>query len=352
MAILLRTPEYAIARPGQTLVGWSLRLRVEGSDTVDFPDAEATGVPFQEQARPEAALSGMTALNAGIQTDPAKVSYYRVKNSYAEAGRRLEYAVTIVAGDPTQRTPSQLILQKGQKMLLGTLKIRGTNSGTARLTADSTEPIASRLVLLSDSGELSAVDLAAPEPLARVNVGPDAEKLRVEGQALSDVPAGVDSHLPFTRPFRIEIWSQNAVPTWRDGTDLPLATFNKVQPDNNGNFAVRDLPTEVILAGTYDLRATGDGTLSYLYQNLRIESYVHHSGNLPQVIRVTVGPFPSGDLDGDNRVDDNDLSRLKSSFGREIHETDAGPSADFNADGIVDGQDFSLMAANYGTRGG
>ena len=352
LALSVRIPESANVRAGQLLVAWHSGLKVMGSDVIDLPDAETTGLPFREQAGPQAALAGMKPLNAGPQAGPATGSYYRIKNSYTEVCRRLEYAIAVVADGAEQQPHSQLGLQAGQEALLGTFTLRGTGTGTALLSVDSTKPAASKLVLMSNAGELSTADVAAREPLARVNVGPYAEKLRLEGRVLSDVPDGVDSHQPFTRSFRIEVWNQGAVPAWRGGTDLPLATFYNVRPDDNGKFAVRDLPTEFLQAGAYDLRAIGGGTLSYLYRDLQIESSLHQSGYSPQVVSVVVGPFPSGDLDGDNLVDDNDLSRLKSNFGREVQDTDAGPLADFNADGVIDGQDFSLMAANYGRRGG
>ena len=318
---------------------------------IDLPDARSTGLPIQEQAHPQAALTGMGPWNARAQADPNIGSYFRVRNSYSEEERLLEYAVAFVPGEVSEEAHPQLMLAPGRQVLLGALAIRGSGVGTARIAVDSTAPGSSMLVTANSFDELSVTDSAHQDSLAWVNVGPDAEKVRLEGRALSDVPSGVNSRLPFTRPFRIEVWRQDAVPAWQGGTDLPLATFNNVRPDNNGDFAVRDLPTEFIQAGTYDLRATGDGILSYLYEDLRIHHSVQYSGNLPQVISVTVGPFSSGDLDGDNLINDNDLSLLESSFGKEVGETDSGPLPDFNADGVVDGQDFSLMAANYGTRG-
>ena len=352
LALSVRAPVSSSLTPGQLLAAWHIRLKVEGGNVVDLPDAQTTGMPIQERPSPQAALTDMGLLNARDQADPTIGSYFRVKNSYSGPDRLLEYAVTLVSSEVSEKAHPQIMLTPGEQVLLGTLAIRGSGVGTARIAVDSTDPDYSMLVTANSFGELSVLDLARGESLAWVNVGPDAEKVRLEGRALSDVPLGEHSHLPFTKPFRIELWGEGAVPAWQGGTDLPLATFNNVRPDDNGNFAVRDLPTELIQAGTYDLRATGDGVLPYVYEGLRIHPSIHYSGNLPQVIAVTVGPFPSGDLDGDNLVDDNDLALLKSSFGKEVGDTDLSPLPDFNADGVVDGQDFSLMAANYGTRGG
>ena len=351
MALVLRAPEQVSLMSGRSLVGWSIRLKVMGNDAVDFPDAEATGILFQEQPRPTAALAGMGLLNASAEADPANRKYFRVKNSYSEQDRSLEYAVTFVSNEISEEAHPQLMLMPGKQMLLGALTIRGSGIGTTRVTVDSTDPDSSILVMANPAGELSATDLARQDSLAQVNVGPAAEKLRLEGQALSDVPDDVNSHLPFTRPFRIEVWVQGAIPKWQGGADQPLATFDSVRPDNNGNFVVRDLPAEFIQAGTYDLRVTGDGTLSFLYRNVRIDPSIHQHGASPQVVSVVLGPFPSGDLDGDNLVNDDDLSLLKASFGKEVYATDSRTIADFNADGVVDGQDFSLMAVNYGRQG-
>ena len=351
LALFVGLPEPASYRPGRSLVAWHVRLNVVGSDVVEFPDAETTGLPFREQAGPQAALAGMNSLNTVPPADRAGGNYYRIKNSYSVRERSLEYAVTIVGGKVGQSAQLQLRLKAGERKLLGTLTLRGKGAGVARLVVDSTERAASKLVMLDPAGELSVADLASREPLAQANVGPAAEKVRLEGQIWSDVPTWEDSRQPFIKPFSMEVWEEDAVPVWQGGPDLPLATFNHVRPDDNGEFVIRDLPAELIPVGTYDLRVTGQGTLSYLFQDVGIESSLHPSGGPTQVLSVTLGPLPSGDLNGDNLVDDNDLSQLVASFGREIGETEAGSTADFNADGVVDGQDFSLLVANYGRRG-
>jgi hypothetical protein len=173
----------------------------------------------------------------------------------------------------------------------------------------------------------------------------------MEGQIWSDVPEGEGDHQPFGKPFRLEVWNQSSVPAWLGGTDLPLATFDNLRADDAGTFVVRDLPTGFIPNGVYNLRAIGDGTLPYLYEeNLRVESPAP-SAPSPHTVTVTIGPLSSGDLNGDNVVDDADLNHLVSNFGREVREVETGQLADFNDDGVVDGQDFSLMAANYGRQG-
>jgi hypothetical protein len=351
LALIIRAPESANNSDGQSLFAWDVRLVLEDSNVVDLPDMAARGLLFREQDRPQSALAGLNLLNAGTLTDPSAGSYYRVKNSYSESDSRLEYAITTVAGEAGKLAQNQLDLEAGEEVLLGTLTLRGNRSGTARIVVDSTSPTASKLVLLDPSGELTVVDLSVRDSLALVNVGPEAERTRLEGQVWSDVPVGQDSFQPFTRPFGIEFWKQGSLPESQGGTDLPLPTFSNLRADDNGLFVIKDLSQALVPEGTYDLRAIGEGTLPYIHENVRIEASVHRPGDPPQVLTAILGPLRSGDLNGDAVVDIHDLSLFASSFGREVRETASGPSADFNGDGVVDGQDFSLMAANYGSRG-
>lgn len=351
LALFVRAPESASDRPVRILVGWHLRLKVEGNEVVDFPDGETMGAPFREQMSLHAKLVGMNPLDSGPQRSASTTNYYRIRNSYSERDRQLDYAVIIVGSETGLDPQSQLELAAGDEALLGTLTLRGSGPGTARLVADFTTPMPSKLVVINSSGELNVIELAAQETLARLNVGPDAEEVRLEGQIWSDVPAGEGSQQPYTSPFRLEVWKRGAVPRWQGGTDLPLVTFNNVQADNNGYFAISDIPTQFVTGGTYDLRAIGSGRLPHLLRNVQIKSSDHQGGNRPQVVSVIVGPLSSGDLNGDNLVNENDLIELMSSFGREVRDLKVGLLADLNNDGVVDGQDFSLIAANYGRRG-
>ena len=155
LAPSVRAPVSSSLTPGQLLAAWHIRLKVEGGNVVDLPDAQATGMPFQEQARPQAALTDMGLLNARAQADPTIGSYFRVKNSYSGPDRLLEYAVTLVSSDVSEKAHPQITLTPGEQVLLGTLAIRGSGVGTARIAVDSTDPDSSMLVTANSFSELS-----------------------------------------------------------------------------------------------------------------------------------------------------------------------------------------------------
>lgn len=351
LAIYVRVPESTSVSSVQSLVAWHLRLSIEGGGVIDFPDSEAQGIPFRENDAPQSALAGMSPIDIVGQASPPAGKYFRVKNLYSERDRRLEYAIALVGDEYESQGNLHLKMNAGEALMLGTLILRGNGTGTARLVIDSADTTPSTLVVLNQSGELHPIDLQHGETLAWVNVEPENAKVRLEGQVWSDVPDRHESYLPFSKPFRLEIWESDSLPAWQGGNDIPLETFNGLTPGYNGAFAIEYLPAEFSSGNTYDIRATGDGTLSYLYDNLRIESPANPGNDSVQVVSVTLGPLPSGDLNGDNLVNDIDLSRLTASFGREVRDGEIGALADFNSDGVVDGQDFSLMGTNYGRRG-
>ena len=351
LAISVRAPESTIASPAQSLVAWHLRLAIEGSGVIDFPDSGTHGMPFREHDAPQSALASMSPIDVVGQASPPAGKYFRVKNSYLERDRRLEYAIALVGNRPEEPGNPYLKMSAGEALVLGTLTLRGNGAGTARLVIDSADTNASTLVMLGQSGELYPIELQHGEILASVNVEPAIRKIRLEGQIWSDVPDRHEPYQTFSKPFRLEIWESDSVPAWQGGSDVPLATFNGLSADDSGAFAIEYLPAEFILGNTYALRVTGHGTLSYKYDNLRIEAPVNKVNGSIQVVSVTLGPLHSGDLNGDNLVNDDDLSRLAASFGRGVRDAEIGTLADFNSDGVVDGQDFSLMGANYGRQG-
>jgi len=351
LAISVRAPESTIASPAQSLVAWHLLLAIEGSSVIDFPDAGTHGMPFREHDAPQSVLADMTPIDVVAQANSPRGKFFRVKNSYSERDRRLEYAIALVGDRSEEPGNPYLRMSAGEALVLGTLTLRGNRTGTARLVIDSADTNASTLVMLGQSGELYPIELQHGETLASVNVEPEIGKVRLEGQIWSDVPDRHEPYQPFSKPFRLEIWESDSVPAWQGGSDVPLATFNGLSADDSGAFAIEDLPAEFILGNNHALRATGHGTLSYKYDNLRIEAPVNPVNDSIQVVSVTLGPLHSGDLNGDNLVNDDDLSRLAASFGRGVRDAEIGTLADFNSDGVVDGQDFSLMGANYGRQG-
>jgi uncharacterized protein (DUF2141 family) len=58
-------------------------------------------------------------------------------------------------------------------------------------------------------------------------------------------------------------------------------------------------------------------------------------------LEVQVGPLRIGDLNGDGRVDGNDLGILLASW------SNAGPG-DLNGDGVVNGDDLGILLGAWG----
>ena len=352
LALIVRLPDSTTSvLSQQSLAAWYVRLIVEGDDAVVFPDVVVTGRPFQERTLPQLALRDLVRLGEDVQADPSAGRYLQVTNSYAPHNRRLEYGIALVGAGARSAGEDRLGQAGAIDVVLGALTVRGTATGNARLVPDSAGPTPSTLVTLDDFGELRSFYPDTWNAAAKINVGPNAERARLEGQAWSDVPESMDSYRPFTGPVRVEFWKQGAVPAWEGGADAPLATFSNIQPRADGSFIISDLPVQLVPDGVHDLRASGPGTLSYLLSNVVVETNKGLSGSFPTIVEATFGPLGSGDLNGDNQVNDADLSTFRSSFGQEIAAGETSSLGDFNADGLVDGLDFSLMAANYGRKG-
>lgn len=69
-----------------------------------------------------------------------------------------------------------------------------------------------------------------------------------------------------------------------------------------------------------------------------------------QIARFTVSGTQAlqGDIDGDGRVDGQDLIQLALSFGARSSSARYDPAADLNGDGIVDGQDLAVLGSAFG----
>ena len=298
LALLVRSPDSASISPDWSLVAWHLKMRVGGDNVIGFPDVGSAVTPFIESTGALTALSGVNPINAGIQADTASSNFYRVRNSYSETERQLDYAIAILRGENAGQAQPSPGFMAGEKALLGTLTLRGAGTGTAQLSIDSGEPSASKMVLRTSSGELDVIEVPSREPLARVNVGPDAEKLRLKGKIASDIPGNEGEYQPFGKPFKIEVWQRDATPSWQGGPDMPLATFSNILGDQHGSFVIRDIPTRFVSGGTYDLRVIGNGTLPYIKREVPINPSDRQSGNLLNIVDFAVGPLASGDLNG------------------------------------------------------
>lgn len=71
--------------------------------------------------------------------------------------------------------------------------------------------------------------------------------------------------------------------------------------------------------------------------------YPQGGGELSAEVAVTVRGSTSGDIDGDGRVDDDDLNTLRSWFGHSA--TGANDARDLNHDGVIDERDLPLLEA-------
>lgn len=334
-----------------SLAAWYVKLLFQPDDTAAVPRVGSTDKPFLESGFPGMVLNDVASLSEETaQIEQGSVGFFRVRNRYDAKESVAEYSVTLV-GRPGSYIRSQVPLLAGENVLLGNVTLRGSNAGTTQLATEDSPATSPEIVVFSSSEKPTPIALQSAQPLAIVNVGTDAEKARLQGNVWSDLPTGDESLHPFTDEFKVELWRPSSLPVWLGGVDRPTARFTNLAADSKGRYSVSDLSPRIIPSGTYDIRASGVGTLTRMIPNVPIDTSGSNGRRLPVAVDVDLGPLLSGDLTGDNLVDRNDLSRIKTDFGKRTRTLEAGAEADFNDDGVIDGQDFSLMAANYGKSG-
>lgn len=328
------------------IVGWESHLRLGDTTVAKLMSGRPSGRPVKEQGEATMALEGLVPLTGGA--GPGNGQYFTVQNQYDPLSGLLDYAVTLVRFDPSKPKPHVPPITGGPRWHLGRIAVQGSAQGTSDISVASvpgTNP--SQVLTLNSTNQLHALSLqSSPGATAVINVGnvTTPELLGQVGSAPADDGAPT---LPFPLVLTVSFWKAGAIPEWRGGNDLPVATFRKVTTDSQGAFQVTDIAPTLLAPGVYDLRVKGRRTLSSIAAGVTVPV----AGAVPSISPVTLGALREGDLDGNNIVDDADLLELESSFG--TLETQAGfnTDTDFNGDKVVDVLDFSRLAQNYGERG-
>ena len=345
------TPD-AEAEGGRPLVGWFVRLLLESGNPSDAPVFYLPFSPFVERGPPDLALNNMKPLSQNAGDRPAEnYQYYRVRNRHDAETGSLEYSVTLLELPSHTGEEPSIPLHPGQEVRVGNLPLHSLNSGTTTLVAEISDGNSAQIITPDPGGGLASLSLAAAHPLARVEVGPNAEKARLQGRIWSDLPAREDTFHPFTSTFRVEFWRRGAMPSWQGGSDSPVASYSALRANSAGEYLIKDLHNQVLPPGSYDLRARGLASLSVLEEDVHVDTSGERQAIFPIAVEVDFGPMPSGDANGDNLVNGDDLAALQEDFGKLTRNLVSDLHTDFNGDAVVDAQDFSLLAANFGQRG-
>ena len=351
----LSVPRYSHGQQAIFLVAWYTRILVQGEGSSVVMDSGSPDHPVLEVGAPDLALEGMSPLTGHLGSGGQNhVHYLRIQNDYDHSKGILEYGVTMVGHLAGQTSPSALTLYPGEERLIGRVTLRGDQSGRTLLSEDTSALGSSRIVALDSAGDVETISLNAAYPLAVVNTGPFAEKARLAGSVRPGLPFSTVGSTRGTGPipdeFAVEFWQSGAIPPWRGGEDFPIAVFSNLAVDESGRFTIRDLVSQILPPGTYDLRIRAKGYLPVLAQSIEIDTSGHGREQLPAIVEVAFPPLPAGDLNVDQMVNEIDLEIIKSRFGK-LTVTAEESAVDLNGDGVIDGQDFSLIAANYGKIG-
>ena len=354
LGLYLDTAEELDLPEAHSLVAWESHFQLAGSAVAEFVFAEPSSGPVLEQGNPALVLDGLNRLSSNAGQVAAAGRYYRVQNSYDSNTGQIDFSVTLVDFSRGDRSTNPMTITPGPRLLLGMITLSGVSPGSAELVAADSSPTAFQVVTVTESGAestmLTPLVAGAGSSLAVVNVGPAAEKARLEGLIWQQTPGRTGKH-PFERQFTLTFWEAGAVPPWKGGMAEPIAAFANLTADSRAEFTVKDISPELIPSGVYDLRVNGVGALSGLVPDVAVDTSGGNQDNLPVVVSVDFGHLPNGDINGDNVVDSADLSALKSSFGDVKGNAAFNPDADFNGDQIVDVQDFSIMGANFDLTG-
>ncbi|MCS6774952.1 MAG: FG-GAP-like repeat-containing protein, partial [Chthonomonadaceae bacterium] len=128
-------------------------------------------------------------------------------------------------------------------------------------------------------------------------------------------------------------------------TAAPVPVTFTLRPNGGGNAITRTVPIgpdgrftiASLPAGRYHLRIKGT---RYLASSQTVEILPGHTLQIRALLAA-------GDVDGDNRIDVQDLQRLIAAFDAAASEAHFDPDADLNGDGSVDIQDLDLLMRNF-----
>ena len=340
------------SRQDDTLAAWYLELFLDRVGIVTISPDPATGLPFEERGPTELVLNGWNPVDSGFSlSGQPRPAYYRFRNNLDLATGALQYGVVLLEKEPALRKPTGIPLQNRGETRIARITLDAAKAGETWFLAGGTPSSSPTLLITDHRGRNKTLLLSTDHPLFRVNVGQDAEGLRLEGQAWTALPGRKETRLPFIGTLEIEIWEANVLPATRAESDLPLVKFTGVVPDLQGRFVIPDLPADLVPPGAYDVRAQGRGSLSVVVPDVPFSILGADPRESPQVIEVDIGPLVIGDLSGDNQIDASDLVLLKTAFGSVAGDANFEEMGDFNYDGVVDAQDFSRAAASFGHRG-
>ncbi len=351
LGLYLQVPDSQEFSEGLLVAGWQLLADVEGDGAVRFIERRGQPGPFRERGHTGLVLEKRNPASSGSPSLEGNSTYYSVLNSYDDEEGVLEYAVALLAVTSGVDSEARLLVSPGERVLLGLLTAHATREGAVSILPSRSRPAAVSVVAVDAEGHLVPRAAGSQETLVEFRVGGAGKGILLEGVARSDRLTTRGTPAIYRRPFRVEIWPNGAIPPWRGGSGVPLAIFSNLKAGRSGEFQVADVAQSLVPNGVYDIRVKGSDTLSILKGSVSIEGPKEGGTRSTEVIVLDLAPLPLGDLNGDNRVDDDDLALLRYDFGNLATNGDDEFSPDLNYDGVVDAQDFSLMAANHGLTG-
>ena len=326
------------------LVAWEIHFSLAGDGklqlvTQSLDGQSKVGLPVRERGDSRYALQGLVQLEE--KTPEPDADYYTVQNRFDEETRQLDYAVALLGSRKAQPLASSSPGDRRDRWLIGRIVFSGQIPGSIQVSPNEEAGLAFQAVSLSELGERLPIRLFSGSPLATVRVGPSDATLDLEGQIAGSSSTGSSS-----MELVVTFWNTGAVPTWRQGSDQPVATYREVVSDENGRFRIADISPTILPPGPYDVRVKARNTLGSRASGVRIPA---SDSELfaPQTLAVAWDSLRYGDVDDNHVVDDTDVAALKTSFGRRPGDSGFNSQADFNSDQVVDGQDFSLLAQNY-----